>query len=154
MQEILESASGSDVALNVVSSSAQRRQKLPVRVLIAVPDVMTGEFVTGTLKSNTLCFITKVIIGSSSIVVREIGTFDPHVTLLSAELEGGPQEGFKVLNEVRCSGAKTAVVMLLNRSNPDGVISALRLGARGIVYRSHSFKSLAKCLQTVHEGQI
>jgi DNA-binding NarL/FixJ family response regulator len=136
------------------SNSGQRRQKPPVRVLIAVPDVMTGEYITETLKPRTSYFNLKVMIGNASTVLQEVTKLTPDVTLLSDELEDGPQAGFKVLRELRRSNTNTAVVMLLRRSNSDALISTFRLGARGVVYRSHSFKFLPKCLQTVHEGQI
>jgi len=143
-----------DSALELETRPAPRRQKLPVRVLIVVPDVMTGEFITEKLKSKGPYFQAKVLIAKAGSIPREVAAFEPHVTLLSDDLEDGPQEGFKVLRELKRSKANTAVVMLLKRSNPDCVISAFRFGARGIVYRSHSFKSLPKCLQIVHEGQI
>ncbi len=44
--------------------------------------------------------------------------------------------------------------MLLQNSKPERVVNAFRDGARGIFYRSHSLKSLSKCIQTVHKGQI
>jgi hypothetical protein len=34
------------------------------------------------------------------------------------------------------------------------VVNAFRDGARGVFYRSHSLKSLSKCVQAVHQGQI
>lgn len=145
---------GSEPASKTANAVVQRRQKLPVRVLIAVPDVVTGEFVTEQLRRKARLFRARVSVGGSSTIASEIDHFDPHVTLLSDELEDGPQEGFTVLRDLKRSDAKTAVVMLLKRSDPHYVVSALRLGARGIVYRSHSFKSLPKCFQAVCEGQI
>lgn len=144
---------GSHLAVDPRTVPVHRRQQ-PVRVLVAVSDVMTGEFVAEKLKARGQYFRSKFLIGKGCHVPREVGTFEPHVTLLSDELEEGPQEGFKILQELKRSKANTAIVMLLKRSNPESVVSAFRYGARGIVYRSHSFKSLAKCLQTVHEGQI
>jgi two-component system nitrate/nitrite response regulator NarL len=144
----------SEMAFGAGNNLVQRRHKTPVRVLIAVPDVVTGEFITEQLKKRAPYFRAKVLIGESSTIPREVCTFDPHVILLSDELDGGSQEGFTVLRELRRSKANTAVVMLLKRPDPRGVISAFRLGARGIVYRSHSLKSLPKCLQTVCEGQL
>ena len=143
-----------DSALELETRPAARRQKPPVRVLIVVPDVMTGEYITEKLKTKGAYFHAKVLIGRGTTIPREVAAFEPHVTLLSDDLEDGPQEGFKILRELKRSKATTAVVMLLKRSNPECVISAFRFGARGIVYRSHSFKSLPKCLQIVHEGQI
>ena len=37
---------------------------------------------------------------------------------------------------------------------PERVVNAFRDGARGVFYRSHSLKSLSKCIQAVHQGQI
>lgn len=145
---------GSDPASKAARNVVQRRQKPVVRVLIAVPDLVTGEFITEQLKRRAPLFRVKVLVGASSAIAGEVGKFSPHVTLLSDELEDGPQEGFTVLREIKRSNAKTAVVMLLKRSDPHYVVSAFRSGARGIVYRSHSFKSLPKCFQTVREGQI
>jgi DNA-binding NarL/FixJ family response regulator len=44
--------------------------------------------------------------------------------------------------------------MLLGNRKPERVVSAFRDGACGIFYRSHSLKSLSKCIQAVHQGQI
>lgn len=44
--------------------------------------------------------------------------------------------------------------MLLQSPKPERVLNAFRDGARGIFYRSHSLKSLSKCIETVHGGQI
>lgn len=144
-----------DAAPDAGPSSAKCRLKPPIRVLIAASDVMTGEFITKTLASSKAShFESKVLIGDSAAILHAFGAFDPQVMLLSDELEDGPQQGFKVLRELQRSRAGIPVVMLLKRPNPDWVISTFRAGACGIVYRSHSFKSLPKCLQTVHQGQI
>ena len=37
---------------------------------------------------------------------------------------------------------------------PERVISAFRDGARGVFNRNHSLKSISKCIQAVHQGQI
>ena len=39
-------------------------------------------------------------------------------------------------------------------SEPERVVKAFRDGARGVFYRNHSLKSLSKCIETVHKGQI
>jgi DNA-binding NarL/FixJ family response regulator len=73
--------------------------------------------------------------------------------LISEELQDGPVAGIKVLQKVRKSNG-TCAIMLLQSSNPERVVNAFRDGARGVFYRSHSLKSLSKCIQTVHQGQI
>jgi DNA-binding NarL/FixJ family response regulator len=140
--------------MNLEINESDRRDTPLARVLIVAPDVMTGEFITKTLSNNAPQFESNISIGNASAVLADIGTFNPHFTLLSQELQEGPEEGFKVLRELQRSHPGAAVVMLLKRPDPDCVISAFRFGAQGILYRSHSLKSLPKCIQTVLEGQI
>jgi DNA-binding NarL/FixJ family response regulator len=75
------------------------------------------------------------------------------VALISEELQDGPQAGIRVLRKTRDSHGPSAI-MLLQNSKPEQVVNALRDGARGVFYRSHSLKSLSKCIQAVHQGQI
>ena len=55
---------------------------------------------------------------------------------------------------LREMASAAAAIMLLQSSTSDSVVSAFRAGARGVFYRSHSFKVLSKCIRRVHEGQI
>ena len=145
---------GPDRARELASNQSQHHETSQARVLIVAPDVMTGESITNTLSNNASQFESKVSIGNADAVLSDFRTFNPHISVLSQELEEGPQDGFTVLRELQRSRASTAVVMLLKQPNPDSVISAFRLGAQGILYRSRSLKSLPRCIQTVLEGQI
>jgi hypothetical protein len=84
-------------APKAATPDVQSRHKPVVRVLIAVPDLVTGEFITEQLKRRPSLFRVKVLVAASSTIAGEVGKFSPHVTLLSDELEDGPQEGFTVL---------------------------------------------------------
>lgn len=86
--------------------------------------------------------------------MNRLGTPAPHIALISEELEDGPQAGFKVLQKLRQSHQGVAPVMLLRCSKAECVIDAFRWGARGVFYRDQPLKALAKCIRTVHEGQI
>jgi len=133
---------------------SHHREKPRTRVLIIAPDVMTGEFVLKTLDKKIFRLDLKLSIGSASTALLDCGTFNPHIALISDELQEGPHDGFKVLRDLQRSHPNIAVIMLLKRSSAEQVVEAFRLGARGIIYRSHSLKSLAKCIQTVHAGQL
>jgi DNA-binding NarL/FixJ family response regulator len=91
--------------------------------------------------------------GSSQKVIGELGAHKADVTLISEELQDGPEAGIKVLQKTR-ETLSTSAIMLLRHSKPDRVVNAFRDGARGVFYRNHSLKSLSKCIQTVHQGQI
>jgi DNA-binding NarL/FixJ family response regulator len=91
--------------------------------------------------------------GSSQKIIGELGSHKADVALISEELQDGPEAGSRVLQKTRDSHG-TSAIMLLRSSKPERVISAFRDGARGVFYRSHSLKSLSKCIQAVHQGQI
>jgi two-component system nitrate/nitrite response regulator NarL len=156
MQPMEEPGTRNDPELvrGVEVEQLQRHQRSQVRVLIVAPDTMTAEFLTTTLTTRTAHFKVTVSIGNADSAIRKLRTRSPHVALISEDLQEGPQDGFKVLQEMRHSRANTAGVMLLKRSNPSLVLAAFRSGARGIFYRTHSLKALPKCIQTVHDGQI
>jgi DNA-binding NarL/FixJ family response regulator len=145
---------GYDPARSPEIRHLQLHRKPQIRVLIVAPDVMTGEFLTNALTTKVTPFEMMVSVGNADSAIRDVESFSPHLALISEELQEGPHDGFKVLQEVRRSHSNTLAVMLLKRSNPDHVIAAFRSGARGIFYRTHSFKALPKCLQAVHDGQI
>jgi DNA-binding NarL/FixJ family response regulator len=46
------------------------------------------------------------------------------------------------------------VIVLLNSSEREAVISAFRAGALGIFCRTESVRLLAKCIRSVHAGQV
>jgi len=131
-----------------------RRSKDHIRVLIVTADNMTGELLKGAFARRRNAFIVETLTGSSQKVIGELSAHKTQVALISDDLEDGPRSGFKVLQKLRDSRQPTAPIMFLHGSKPEYVIGAFREGARGIFYRNHSLKALAKCIRTVHNGQI
>ncbi len=78
----------------------------------------------------------------------------PHVLLLSSALEGSATLGFEIARRVRSSCADTKIVLLMDAATPSAVVDAFRSGAQGVFSRSESSKALAKCIRSVHQGQI
>jgi DNA-binding NarL/FixJ family response regulator len=91
--------------------------------------------------------------GTSQEIIGELESHQADVTLICDDLQDGPDAGMKVLQKTRDIRGGSAI-MLLRSSKPEPVVSAFRHGARGVFYRSHSLKSLSKCIRTVHGGQI
>lgn len=125
-----------------------------VRVHIFAPDNMTGEFLANSFSRGKGRFVIRTLTGTSQSVLSHLVGTKPDVALISEELQDGPQAGFDVLRSLRASHPSAAAVMLLKAPTSDRVVQAFRGGARGILYRSHSLKTLAKCIRRVHEGQI
>jgi len=124
-----------------------------ISVLVVTADSMTGELLKNSFAHGRTGFTVETLTGTSQKIIGELGSHKADVTLISEELQDGPEAGIKVLQKARESNG-TSPIMLLQSSKPDQVVNAFRDGARGIFYRSHSLKSLSKCIQTVHKGQI
>ena len=134
-------------------SQSLRRPKESISVLVVTADNMTSELLKDSFAHGRKGFTVETLTGSSQKIIGELGAHKADVTLISEELQDGPQAGSKVLQKTRDS-QDTSAIMLLRSSKPEQVINAFRDGARGVFYRSHSLKSLSKCIQAVHQGQI
>jgi DNA-binding NarL/FixJ family response regulator len=127
--------------------------KSRISVLVVTGDSMTSELLKNAFAHGRRGFTVTTLTGSSEKIIGEMGSCSADVTLISEELQDGPEAGIKVLQKTR-DNPSTSAIMLLQNSQPERVVKAFRDGARGVFYRSHSLKSLSKCIQTVHEGQI
>lgn len=134
-------------------SQPLRRPKNRISVLIVTADNMTSELLKNAFAHGHKGFRVETLTGSSQKIIGELGAHKADVALISDELQDGPEAGSKVLQKTRESRGAPAIMLLQNRK-PERVVSVFRDGARGIFYRSHSLKSLSKCIQAVHQGQI
>lgn len=129
------------------------RPKDRISVLVVTADNMTSELLKNAFAHDRKGFTVETLTGSSQKIIGELAAHPADVALISEELEDGPEAGIKVLRKTRDS-RRTSAVMLLQSSKPERAVNAFRDGARGVFYRSHSLKSLSKCIKTVHQGQI
>jgi DNA-binding NarL/FixJ family response regulator len=134
-------------------SQSLRRPKVRISVLIVTADNMTSELLKNAFRHGGRGFVVETLTGSSQKIIGELGSHEADVTLISEDLQDGPDAGMKVLQKTRESRG-TSAIMLLRSSKPEPVVKAFREGARGVFYRSHSLKSLSKCIRAVHRGQI
>ena len=134
-------------------SQSLRQPKDRISVLVVTADNMTSELLKNAFAHGRRGFTVETLTGSSQKIIGELGERKADVALISEELQDGPEAGIKVLQKTRDSHC-TSAIMLLHSSKPERVVNAFRDGARGVFYRSHSLKSLSKCIQTVHRGQI
>ena len=130
-----------------------RRTKDRISVLVITADNMTSELLRSAFAHGRKGFKVETLTGSSQKIIGQLATHKADVTLISEELQDGPEAGIRVLQKARDSHG-TSPIMLLQSSRPERVVSAFRDGARGVFYRSHSLKSLSKCIEAVHQGQF
>jgi len=124
-----------------------------ISVLVVTADNMTSELLKNAFAHGRKGFTVETLTGSSQKIIGELGAHKADVVLISEELQDGPEAGIKVLQKTRDTQG-TSSIMLLQSSKPERVVNAFRDGARGVFYRTHSLKSLSKCIQAVHQGQI
>jgi DNA-binding NarL/FixJ family response regulator len=77
----------------------------------------------------------------------------PHVVLMSSVLEESTT-GFDLIRQVSSAHPNTRVVLMMDTSKRSAVVEAFRCGAQGVFSRTESPKLLAKCICSVHQGQI
>ena len=143
--------SAGGLATGVVNNSTTSKDR--ISVLVVTADNMTSELLKNAFANGRRGFTVTTLTGSSQTIIGQLEGHKADVTLISEELQDGPEAGIKVLQKTRESNG-TSAIMLLQSSKPERVVNAFRDGARGVFYRSHSLKSLSKCIQTVHKGQI
>lgn len=139
----------SSIGNRVALSSGER-----IRVVVADSSRMVSQLVEGALKRCRQKFDVHAFVGRSHETFLELERIQPHVAVISSELQDGSLAGFKVLQQLRDSESRISPIMLLNLDEHDLVIDAFRTGARGVFTRAHSFSTLPKCICAVHRGEI
>jgi two-component system, NarL family, nitrate/nitrite response regulator NarL len=125
-----------------------------IRVFVAESNRMASQLLEATLQRHRQKFEVQAFTSGSEATLQELEKTEPHVAIISADLQDGSLTGFRVLHELRDSKSKTAPVMLLNSADRDLVIDAFRCGARGILTRAHSIELLPECICAVSKGQV
>ncbi len=98
-----------------------------------------------------------IIVGSAVGLDRTVALVEerkPDVAVVSAQLEGGPLDGYRVLNQLRSLQTTTRSILLLDSRERDLVIDAFRCGADGVIFRDERIETLGRCIHAVHQGQI
>jgi DNA-binding NarL/FixJ family response regulator len=125
-----------------------------ISVFIANPHSMTRELLLGALKRHRHfhVFDSATTAQETIDVVKAVG---PDVALITANLADGPVSGLGALRQIHECSPDVKSVILLNSPERNLVVDAFRAGARGVFFLSQStFKSLCRCVQQVHAGQI
>lgn len=124
-----------------------------IRVLAADSTRMSSQLLAESLAQDRQFEVTGIEPKGASIL-EAVAQKRPHVVLVSAALEESASLGFDLSRQIRASHPQTRVVLLMDTSNPAAVVEAFRCGAQGIFSRTESSKTLAKCISSVHQGQV
>jgi len=140
-------------AVEITLSSSNHLFRERVRALICDTDRMNGQLMAAALRRTRGFFDTIEPAATIQEAADNAIRTKPHVALVSADFNGD-SAGFQLLQLLREFHPETKPIMLLRSGERDAVVRSFRAGARGIVYRTDSFKTLVKCIRSVHRGQI
>ena len=130
-----------------VTSGSHRK----IAVLVGDGTPFMGGLIADSLRRDRELAIYEA---QSNSVLFAATTFKPDIILLGENLEGAPARGFAILRELREADPRSRIIMLLNSDDRDSVVEAFRSGARGVLSRNQTLKTLNKSIHAVHKGQL
>jgi two-component system nitrate/nitrite response regulator NarL len=132
----------------------QQSRSSAISVLVAESNYLNCQLLETALRRKHRAFD---VIGSaveSRQTLSLIEQHKPDVVVISAQLEGGPLEGYRVLNGLRSLHTATRAILLLDSRERDLAIDAFRCGAHGVIFRDERIETLGRCIHAVHQGQV
>ncbi len=123
-----------------------------IRVLAADSTRMSSVLLAQALAQNEEFHVIGLNPEPASILAA-VADKKPNVVLMSSVLEESAT-GFDLIRQVCATRPETRVVMLMDTSKRAAVVQAFRSGAHGVFSRTESPKLLAKCICSVHQGQV
>lgn len=123
-----------------------------IRVLAADSTRMSSQLLAQALAQNTQFHVIGIEPKPASILAA-VEDEKPNVVLMSSVLDEA-SAGFDLIRQVCSTRPETRVVMLMDTSKRAAVVEAFRSGAHGVFSRTESPKLLAKCICSVHQGQV
>jgi len=139
------------MAQQLLTLSPENSEK--IRVLAADSTRMSSHLLAESLAQDRQFAVTGIEPKPSSIL-EAVAQQKPHVVLVSSALEGSSTLGFDLTRQLRSAHAEVRVILLMDASHSSAVVEAFRCGARGVFSRTESSKTLAKCISSVHQGQV
>ena len=125
-----------------------------VHLFIAESNHMNCQLVQSAFRSRRSRVAVVGATVSSNHALALLKETEPDVAIVSAQLEEGPAEGYRVLRHLRFLRSRTRAIMLLDSRERELVIDAFRSGAHGLVFRDEPLDTLGKCIHAVHQGQV
>ena len=126
----------------------------PIEVVIGDPSAMTGGLIAAGLKRHSQFKVTGSVQAETELL-QLLAQSQPDVALINPSLGDRPLGGLTILPKLQHLYPKLKAIVLLNEPDPEVVVEAFRLGARGIFDCSQlDFDFLCKCVVCVYKGQI
>lgn len=132
----------------------QQSRSSAIRVFFAEANQMNCQLVENAFKSKRCGVYVAGTSASLGDALEFLRRAEVDVLVVSAQLQEGPLEGYRLLRQLRSLQSRTNTVMLLDSRERDSVVDAFRFGARGVIFRDEPLETLVKCIRVIDEGQI
>ncbi|MFQ5663950.1 MAG: response regulator [Terriglobia bacterium] len=99
---------------------------------------------------SDLAMVGEAANGMEAILLAE--RFSPDVLLL--DLKMPVMDGIEALSELARRKLRTRVILMLTNAERDKAVRAVRLGARGVIFKEAERGLLAKSIRKVHAGEV
>lgn len=90
--------------------------------------------------------------GNGEETLQLLGKLKPDVLLLDLRMPA--KDGLGVLEEMNGNSTETRVILVTEGENEHDIVRAVRLGARGVVWKQSASSLLLKSIRKVHSGEI
>ncbi|HMK22354.1 MAG TPA: hypothetical protein VK466_08455 [Terriglobales bacterium] len=126
----------------------------PIRLLIADSSQMQLQLLSSALRRRPE-FAVRTCPLDPELILTELEMGQIQVLLLDVDTQGSSWTEMALLRRIHIAFPKVAKVLLLEAFDRDLVVNAFRSGARGLFsFAASLFRSLCKCIQVVHRGEI
>jgi DNA-binding NarL/FixJ family response regulator len=126
----------------------------PIEVLLADSSQIQVQLLTSAMRRHPEFKVASCAL-DVDVILETLQQAAADVLLLAANPQGSAWQDMTLLRRLHISHPRVLKVLLLESFDRDLVVNAFRSGARGLFYFTESsFRSLCKCIQVVHRGQI
>jgi two-component system, NarL family, nitrate/nitrite response regulator NarL len=123
-----------------------------IRILIADRNRMGSQLLAESLDRDAR--LTASAVSATPKILSEVNSFKPHVVVISADLDDGANNGLKTSRMLSAHCPDVHLVILLEGSTREGVISAFRCGAKGVFCRNKPLAEFRACIERVSRGEV
>ena len=125
-----------------------------IRVLIADSSPMQSQLLSSALRRRPEFRVSSCTLDAESIL-RDLAQAHIDVLLLDTGSPGDNSDDMACLRRVQIAFPDVPKILLLETFDREIVVNAFRAGARGLFsFSASSFRSLCKCIEVVHRGEI
>jgi DNA-binding NarL/FixJ family response regulator len=126
---------------------------MPIRVVIADSTSIHCELLADALKRDRSIEVVASVLTKRELLELSASTpFD--IALITLQLDEAGSGPFDTVRELRQRSGAHRTILLMDTSNRELVVRALRAGVRGVFPKDGTLKMLCKCVRCVYEGQV